>query len=104
MIFIPLLFCGIFLFGIMLGWMHSSAWHNSDKDWSVLHHFISAEVNYKYREYWFWIDKSKTRFRVTFGMDNAVLSGSIPPSHIGASAQVLIDYIKSTYINLPVGN
>lgn len=88
---------GIFCLGFFLGWIHSSNWSAGDKEWE---HIRSAKTgeNGKYKEYWFWLDASKTRFRITFGSNNAVLCGSVPPSYIGGDSTIIANYLESEYI------
>ncbi len=87
----------VFAFAFMAGWTHSRMYHAKveKRNWRLLHQLDDVVAG---RRFLVWLDTEGLKFKISYGNDNAVLTGDVPPSHIGVDDSILTAYIITKYI------
>jgi len=87
----------VFALAFMAGWTHSRQYHakQEQRNWRLLFQVDDVVAG---RRFLIWIDLDGTKFKISYGNDNAVLTGDVPPIHIGVDDSILITYIITKYI------
>lgn len=87
----------VFAFAFMAGWTHSRAYQaRVDKsNWRLLHQLDDVVAG---RRFLIWLAIDGVRFKISYGNDNAVLTGNVPPTYIGVDDAILTTYIITQYI------